>query len=49
MAGIVGNQDLWIVGSRFYFEQGSRGSGKMVDLGTVDVISPQITTNIAEL
>ena len=49
MAGIVGTQDLWIVGSRFYFEQGSRGSGKMVDLGTVDVISPQITTNIAEL
>ena len=49
MAGIVGTQDLWIVGSRFYFEQGTRGSGKMVDLGTVDVISPQITTNIAEL
>lgn len=49
MAGIVGNQDLWIVGSRFYFEQGTRGSGKMIDLGTVDVISPQLTTNIAEL
>ena len=37
-------QDLWIVGSRFYFEQGTRGSGKMIDLGTVDVISPQLTT-----
>ena len=49
MAGIVGTQDLWIVGSRFYFEQGTRGSGKMIDLGTVDVISPQLTTNIAEL
>lgn len=49
MAGIVGNQDLWIVGSRFYFESGTRGSGRLVDLGTVDVISPQLTTNIAEL
>lgn len=49
MAGIVGNQDLWIVGSRFYFEQGARGSGRIVDLGTVDVISPQLSTNIAEL
>ena len=49
MAGIVGNQDLWIVGSRFYFEAGASGSGKLVDLGTVDVISPQLTTNIAEL
>lgn len=50
MAGIVGTQDLWIVGSRFYFESGTRmSSGKIIDLGTVDAINPQLTTNIAEL
>ena len=53
MAGITGSQDYWIVGSRFYFEPNLAGtatrSGEMIDLGTVDTISPQISTNIAEL
>ena len=53
MAGITGSQDYWIVGSRFYFEPNLAGSttrsGEMIDLGTVDTVSPQITTNIAEL
>jgi len=53
MAGLVGSQDYWIVGSRFYFEPNLSGtttrSGEMIDLGTVDTISPQIATNIAEL
>ena len=53
MAGIIGSQDYWIVGSRFYFEPNLAGtntrSGDMIDLGTVDTVSPQISTNIAEL
>jgi hypothetical protein len=53
MAGITGSQDYWIVGSRFYFEPNVSGSttrsGEMIDLGTVDTISPQISTTIAEL
>jgi hypothetical protein len=53
MAGITGSQDYWIVGSRFYFEPNLAGSttrsGDMIDLGTVDTVSPQISTNIAEL
>lgn len=53
MAGIVGSQDYWIVGSRFFFEPNLSGtttrSGELIDLGTVDTISPQIATNIAEL
>jgi hypothetical protein len=53
MAGLVGSQDYWIVGSRFFFEPNLAGtttrSGEMIDLGTVDTISPQIATNIAEL
>ena len=53
MAGITGSQDYWIVGSRFYFEPNLAGtatrSGDMIDLGTVETISPQISTNIAEL
>lgn len=52
MAGIVGNQDLWIVGSRFYFEgKGSTTNGAtfMTDLGTIDTISPSIAPNIVEL
>lgn len=53
MAGLVGSQDFWIVGSRFFFEPNLAGtttrSGEMIDLGTVDTISPQIATNIAEL
>lgn len=53
MAGLVGSQEYWIVGSRFYFEPNLPGtstrSGEMIDLGTVDTISPQIATNVAEL
>lgn len=53
MAGLVGGQDYWIVGSRFFFEPNLTGtttrSGEMIDLGTVDTISPQIAANLAEL
>lgn len=52
MAGIVGNQDLWIVGSRFYFEgkgQTTNGATFMTDLGTIDTISPSVAPNVVEL
>lgn len=55
MAGFNGSQDFWIVGSRFYFEPnitvgGARvRSGYLIDLGTVDVISPSVSASIAEL
>jgi len=52
MPGISGEQDFWIVGSRFYFEPlGANGqrSGEMIDLGTIDAANPEIDAQIVEL
>ena len=45
MPGIVGFQDLWVAGSRFYFQRDTAGSTTypLLDLGTVNTISPNQT------
>lgn len=40
MAGKNGNQDLWIVGSRAYFQREGRDS--LVELGVINVVSPSV-------
>lgn len=53
MAGIIGTtaagtlQDLWIVGSRFYFQSDLRNL--LVDFGTIDVVNPAIEPTKVEL
>ena len=45
MAGFIGTQDLWIAGSRFFFEK----AGKMSDFGTIDVVNPEINASVVDL
>ena len=45
MAGFIGTQDLWIAGSRFFFEK----NGKMSDFGTIDVVNPEINASVVDL
>ena len=53
MAGIIGTtasgtlQDLWIVGSKFYFQSDLRNL--LVDFGTIDVVNPSIEPTKIEL
>ncbi len=51
MPGIVGFQDLWVAGSRFYFQRDTAGSTTypLLDLGTVNTISPTIEPNVLQL
>jgi len=51
MPGIVGFQDLWVAGSRFYFQRDTAGSttSPLLDLGTVNTISPTIEPNVLQL
>ena len=47
MAGIVGLQDLWIVGSRAYFQRSN--TTNLVPLGIVDTVNPSIEPTKLEL
>ena len=51
MPGIVGFQDLWVAGSRFYFQRDDSGSTTypLLDLGTVNTISPTIEPTVLQL
>jgi hypothetical protein len=40
MAGIVGSQDLWVVGSRAYFQR--EGAASLVEIGTINAVSPAV-------
>ncbi len=40
MAGIVGSQDLWVVGSRAYFQR--EGAASLVEIGTINTVSPAV-------
>ena len=51
MPGIVGFQDLWVAGSRFYFQRDDTSSTTypLLDLGTVNTISPTIEPTVLQL
>ena len=51
MPGIVGFQDLWVAGSRFYFQRDTSGNTTypLLDLGTVNTISPTIEPTVLQL
>ena len=51
MPGIVGFQDLWVAGSRFYFQRDTSGTTTfpLLDLGTVNTISPTIEPTVLQL
>ena len=40
MAGIIGSQDLWVVGSRAYFQR--QGAASLVEIGTINTVSPSV-------
>lgn len=40
MAGIIGSQDLWVVGSRAYFQR--EGAASLVEIGTINTVSPAV-------
>ena len=40
MAGITGSQDLWVVGSRAYFQR--EGAASLVEIGTINTVSPAV-------
>ena len=50
MAGVVGQQEYWIVGSRFYFQKDDDTYYKaLFDLGTIKVVSPSVQTTSVDL
>ena len=56
MSGILGSQDLWIVGSRFMFQPNWYATGgttslshRLIDMGTIDTASPTINPTKIEL
>jgi len=49
MPGIVGFQDFWVAGSRFFFEEDGQANPHVVDLGTVGTISPTLEPTILDL
>jgi len=51
MPGVVGFQDLWVAGSRFYFQRNadSTTTYPLLDMGTVNTISPAIEPTVLEL
>lgn len=42
MAGIVGQQDFWVVGSRLYFQDENDTDEALLDLGVVQTVNPTI-------
>jgi len=49
MAGIVGTQDLWVVGSRFFFKPESTISDRIIDIGTINTVNPAIEPTKVDL
>lgn len=54
MAGIVGTvagaqQDLWVVGSRFFFKPDNANSDRIIDLGTINTVSPNLEPSKVDL
>jgi hypothetical protein len=49
MAGIVGTQDHWVVGSRFFFKPESSISDRIIDIGTVNTVNPAIEPTKVDL
>jgi len=54
MAGIVGTQDLWVVGSRFFFKPDNLVSGvtvsdRIIDLGTINTVNPSVEPTKVDL
>ena len=49
MAGIVGTQDLWVVGSRFFFKPDNTNSDRLIDLGTINTVNPAIEPTKVDL
>jgi len=51
MPGVVGFQDLWVAGSRFYFQRDATDTETypLLDMGTVNTISPAIEPTVLEL
>lgn len=49
MAGIVGQQDFWVTGSRMYFRNNADANKTLFDLGVVKTASPQIEIEKIEL
>lgn len=49
MAGIVGTQDLWVVGSRFFFKPDTTISDRIIDIGTINTVNPSIEPTKVDL
>jgi|GEM_PF-2429792 len=49
MPGIVGFQDFWVAGSRFYFQEDGQANPHLLDLGTVGTISPNFEPTTLDL
>lgn len=49
MAGIVGTQDLWVVGSRFFFKPDNLNSDRIIDIGTINTVNPAIEPTKVDL
>lgn len=46
--GVVGQQDLWVTGSRFYFVRDGDANATLYDMGTVDTANPQFNNQVIE-
>ena len=46
---IVGMQDVWVAGSRFYFDRDGTTNGYLLDMGTIDTANPSIEVSKIEL
>ena len=47
--GVVGFQDYWVTGSRFYFDRDGTTQGQLLDLGVIDTAQPSFEVNKIEL
>lgn len=47
--GVVGFQDFWVTGSRFYFDRDGTTQGQLLDLGVIDTAQPSFEVNKIEL
>ena len=46
---LVGMQDVWVTGSRFYFDRDDTTNNYLLDLGTVDTANPSMEVSKIEL
>ena len=47
--GLVGQQDFWVVGSRFYFVRDGDANGALLDLGVIQTANPAFEPELLEL